>query len=199
VDKQLNFDKHVMQKCKLANAKLQALKRLSKYLTKDCKLAIVRSFIVSHFIYCLPLLHFSSKQARSKMEKTLYRGLRYTFDDYESNYDELLQKAEMCTVELQREKAIVTEMFKCLHGLGPIYMKELFQVQTTNSRRGPTFKIPRVRTTRFGTHSLRYRGPQLWNELSKDIKYKETLQQFKDSLIEYKGSQCKCNQCKAAM
>ena len=129
----------------------------------------------------------------------MYRGLRYTFDDYELSYDELLAKAEMCTVELLRERSIVSEMYKCLHGLGPKYMNELFHVQSTESRRGPTFKIPRVRTTRFGLHSLRYRGPQLWNELSNEMKNNDTLEQFRDSLITYKGSTCKCNQCKTTM
>ena len=74
IDKQLSFDSHVKQKCKQANSKLQVLKRLSQYLTEECKLAVVRSFIVSHFIYCAPLFNFCSKYFKEKWKKFCYEG-----------------------------------------------------------------------------------------------------------------------------
>ena len=197
IDKALKFDKYIKKKCKLANAKLQALKRLSKYLTEDCKLAILRSYIVSHFTYCSPLLHFSSKYGRQKMEKIHYRGLCVTFNDYNSSYEELLHRSKSCSLEISREKSIVTEMYKCLKGLGPKYYKEIFTLQSRTSRRGPTFKLPRVRTTHYGLHSLRFSGPNLWNNLKVASKRAINIENFKKDLNNYKGTECKCAQCKA--
>jgi hypothetical protein len=196
IDRNLSFNKHVMEKCKKANAKLQVLKRLTSYLSEDCKLAILRSFIVSHFIYCSPLLHFCSKFHRNKMEKILFRGLRFTFNDYESSYECLLEKARMCSVEVMREKSIITEMYKCLHGIGPKYLSEIFSISRTNSRRGPLFVLPRVKTTRYGTHSLRFQGPKLWNDLPVNVKESSSVDSLKKSLESYTGKPCKCSQCK---
>ncbi len=196
IDRQLTFNTHVKNTCTKANAKLQALKRLTNYLTPDCKMAIVRSFIVSHFIYCAPLFHFSGKRYRDKMEKILCRGLRYVFNDYDSTYEELLNKAEMCSVELLREKAIICEVYKCLHGLGPHYMREIFQSTGADSRKGPIFVQPRVTSTYFGLHSLRHRGPKLWNALPKATKLADNETSLKTMLAKYEGTPCRCALCR---
>ena len=116
IDKWLTMDNHVKLKCKKANAQLQVLKRLAACLSEDCKLSVVRSFIISHFTYCSPLIHFTSAYHKNKMEKIQYRSLRYVFNDYQSTYETLLKKAKMCTLEILREKAIIIEMYKCFHG-----------------------------------------------------------------------------------
>jgi hypothetical protein len=82
IDKELTMNNHVKVKCKQANSKLSVLTRLTSYLSEDCKLAVLRNFIVSHFIYCSPLLHFCTKYHKNKMEKILLRGLRFVFEDY---------------------------------------------------------------------------------------------------------------------
>ena len=113
IDKELTFNSHVDAKCKQARSKLAILKRLTSYLSGECKLAILRNFVVTHFTYCAPLLHFCRKSFRDKMEKILYRGLQFVFEDYTSDYDVLLAKANMCSIEISREKAILCELFKC--------------------------------------------------------------------------------------
>ena len=131
------------------------------------------------------------------MEKILYRGLQFVFEDYTSDYDVLLAKANMCSIEISREKAILCELFKCLKGLAPDYMSEIFKLaKNKESRLGPTFDLPRTRTTRFGTHSLRFQGPKLWNPLPKDYKSSKTVDNFKTKLKDYSGNSCKCNLCK---
>ena len=196
IDRELTFNSHVKNKCKKANSKLKVLQRLSKYLTSECKLAIVRSFIVSHFTYCAPLLHFCAKYFKDRMEKILYRGLRYVFSDYQSSYEDLLKKSDLCRIEVLREKAIIIEMYKVLHSLGPEYMKEIFNIGVVNSRRGPIFHIPRIKTTRFGLHSLRLQGPRLWNDLTLNVKTSKNLENLKLNLQSYTGQSCKCSLCR---
>ena len=196
IDKQLSFNGHVKLKCKQANSKLQVLKRLSQYLTEECKLVVISSFIVSHFIYCAPLFQFCSKYFRDKMEKILERGLRFVFNDYSSDYEELLSKADMCSIEILREKAVICEMYKCLHGLGPWYMREIFTATGVETRKGIKFEQPRVRTSTYGLHSLRYQGPKLWNNLSLDVKTSKDLNSLKTKLATYEGTPCKCAMCR---
>ena len=196
IDRDLTLNGHVISKCKQANSKLAILKRLTTYLSNDCKISILRNFIVAHFVYCAPLLHFCSKSHRDKMEKILLRGLRFVFEEYDTDFEILLDKANMCSLQISREKAILCELFKCLKGLGPKYMSEIFTLSKRESRNGPSFEQPRTRTTRFGTHSLRSIGPKLWNELPKEYKESLTIEQFKIKLKKYSGKGCKCNLCK---
>ena len=151
---------------------------------------------MTHFIYCAPLFHFNNKFYRDKMEKILHRGLHYVFKDYESSYEQLLDRADMCSVEILREKAIICEMYKCLHGLGPRYMREIFEATGVESCVGDKFFQPRVNSTTYGLHSLRHRGPKLWNALPSSTKPADDISGLKSNLANYKGLPCKCSLCK---
>ncbi len=102
----------------------------------------------------------------------------------------------MCSVELLREKAIICEVYKCLHGLGPHYMREIFQSTGVDSRKGIQFVQPRVNSTYFGLHSLRYRGPKLWNALPKSTKMADSETSLKTMLAKYEGAPCRCALCR---
>ena len=52
IDFMLSFDDHVTDICKKASKQLAVLKRLGRFLTKQGKLTINNSFIVSNFNYC---------------------------------------------------------------------------------------------------------------------------------------------------
>ena len=52
VDFMLQFDDHVSQICKRASKQLAVLKRIGRFLTKQGKMTIYNSFIVSNFNYC---------------------------------------------------------------------------------------------------------------------------------------------------
>ena len=196
VDRNLNFNTHVKKKCAMANGKLLALKRLSCYLSEECKITILRSFILSQFMYCAALYHFSGKYFKDKMERILYRGLKFVFNDYCSSFDDLLAKAKIDSIEITREKSIIIEMYKCLNGIGPEYMMDIFNTNSRSSRRGPNFVQPRVRTTNYGLHSLRVEGPRLWNNLKVNTKLSKNITVLRTNLQNYTGLPCKCSQCK---
>ena len=40
-------------------------------------------------------------------------------------------------------------------------------------------EIPRVRTTRYGLHSLRYTATKIWNELPGELSSEMSLEHFK--------------------
>ena len=195
IDCDLNFNVHIKKKCGKANAKLQALRRISKFLTEECRLTILQSFIVSQFMYCTILFHFSGKYFRDRMEKVLYRGLKFVFNDYDSSFDALLNKANMDSLHLTREKTILSEIHKFTKGVGPKYMGDIFQISKTDSRKGTLLKVPRCRTTTHGLHSLRFLGPRLWNGLGIKIKKSDTTN-FKSQLKDFKGVTCRCALCR---
>lgn len=130
------------------------------------------------------------------MEKILYRGLKFVFNDYKSSYEELLARANMDSLELTRTKYIIYEIYKFINGLGPEYMSDIFKKTSRNSRRGPLLNVERCRTSVHGLHSLRSLGPRLWNSLDTSIKNSDSIGALKTKLKDYKGAPCHCAMCR---
>ena len=55
IDNKLSFDEHIINICKTANKKLNALSRINHYMKQNQKEILLSSFIISHFSYC-PLI-----------------------------------------------------------------------------------------------------------------------------------------------
>ena len=85
IDFMLSFDDHVTDICKKASKQLAVLKSLGRFLTKQCKLTIYNSFIVSNFNYCPLAWHFCSMSSTNKMEKVRERALRFINNDFTSS------------------------------------------------------------------------------------------------------------------
>ena len=85
IDFMLSFDDHVTDICKKASKQLAVLKRLGRFLTKQGKLTIYNSFIVSNFNYCPLAWHFCSMSSTNKMEKVQERALRFINNDFTSS------------------------------------------------------------------------------------------------------------------
>ena len=64
-------------------------------------------------------------------------------------------------------------MYKCVHGLNPPYLNELFVSKQTryNLRDSNRLQQPEFQTIRYGFKSFRYYGSKLWNSLPADVKH----------------------------
>ena len=76
--------------------------------------------------------HFCSKSSTAKMEKLQYRALRLVFSDFNSSYEELLERANMHTLHVNRIRHIAIETFKILHKMSPIYLHDLVSYKESN-------------------------------------------------------------------
>ena len=61
------------------------------------------------------------------------------------------------------------------------------------SQTGLDFFQPRVNKTTYGLHSLRYRGPKVWNALPASTKQSENIPSLMSKLTSYRGVPCKCS------
>ena len=191
IDNRLTFSEHVNQCSKRAARQLNALSRISKYLSVDSKKHIFRSFIMSNFTYCSVVWHFCGLVNNSKLEKIQERALKIVFNEYDSNYDALLDKMGTYTMLQSRLRNIIIEVFKSLNDINPMYMKELFNVKKQPySLRDTSLLIQaRKNTTNFGLRSFVYLGSKLWNNLPGYLKDTTDIDvgEFKSRLKNYLG------------
>jgi hypothetical protein len=187
LDNKLNFKLHVTQICQRASRQINALKRISKFFNTDRRLLIYKSFIYGNFSYCPVTWLFCGKVNSNRLEKIQERALRYVFSDYSSPYDVLLTRGNLLPLSLYRLRFLALELYKCVNGLNPNYLNELFMKHSVNYnlRDNNLLLQPKFRTTRFGLKSFRYIGAKLWNELPLKIKESKNLNTFKRNISEW--------------
>ena len=119
LDSKLNFNYHIHDICQKAARQTNALKRLSKFITLENRMAIFRSFIMSTFNYCSLVWHACGVKNTRKLDKLQERALRFVNLEKVSSYDDLLTKANLTTLHLGRLEVIATEVYTYVHKLNP--------------------------------------------------------------------------------
>ena len=116
-----------------------------------------------------------------KLERVQEKALRAIYCD--SNSTELLQRAKLPTLYNRRLQDIAVLMYKVKNGLCPDYISRLFIIRSNQyNLRNNDFIIPRVNTTGYGKHSVRYLGPVLWSKIDRKFKELKTVDQFKSEI-----------------
>jgi hypothetical protein len=197
LDKNLTFSQHISTLCRKAASQLAVLQRLSHYLDFNGRMAIFRCFILSHFSYCSLVWHFCGTVNAAKLERLQYRALKFVYQDWDSSYETLLEKAKLPTLELARTRSIILEVYKAVNHISPPFMWNLFTPKENryNLRRNNQMCIQHSRT-KAGMKSLAIHGAQLWNQLSDDFKNCD-LTTFKSRLSDWSPTECRCNLCNA--
>ncbi len=75
--------------------------------------------------------------------------LRMVLEDYESSYEDLQFKCVMSMLEIQRARTLAIEVYKSIHQMTPIYIKEMFNIKITPyDLRDPCRTVmPKAKTT----------------------------------------------------
>ena len=69
IDNKLTFHKHISTICTRASRQINAMTRVSKFLSKDSKLKLFNAFILSNFLYCSIVWHFCSNHDTYKWKR----------------------------------------------------------------------------------------------------------------------------------
>ena len=98
IDRNLTFEKHIANICKIANRKLTAIARYSQLLSFDKLKTLIMMFVESQFAYCPLVCMFHNRTVNSKINRLHERSLRLLYKDDVSTFEELLQKAGTFTI-----------------------------------------------------------------------------------------------------
>ena len=172
IDSKLNFTPHIKDVCRKAAAQLSVLQRLQSCLDKATRLQIFKTFIVSQFQYCSIVWHFCGEKNTTKMERLQYRALKFVFRDKTSSYPDLLARANVPSLRLSRERALLLEVYKAVRHISPIFMRDLFKEKTTGRNLRNKKQLVRTikRTNCFGLNTFQDYGAKLWNSIPNEAK-----------------------------
>ena len=198
IDNKLKFNEHVTNLYIKGNQKLHALARISKYLSQDKLKIIMKTFIQSQFNYCPLVWMFHSRTLNNKINKLQERALRLVYKKDNLTFAELLDLDNSVTVHQRNLQKLATEMYKAQNQISPIPMQQLFKEQDISHdlRNTRSWEVTKVRTVCYGTETVRYRGPQIWELLPIGIKETKSLEEFKAKIKSWKAIKCTCRLCK---
>ena len=188
IDSKLSFEKH-----------LSALGRVAPFMNIEKRKMIMNAFFNSQFSYCPLIWMFHNRLINNKINRLHERCLRIVYNDNQSTFEELLEKDNTVSVHQRNLQFLAIELYKVINGISPDLMKEVFPLNDDsgyNLRNKRTFKSRRVKSMRYGTDSLAYLAPKIWELVPNEIKAVESLASFKSAIKKWKTTECPCRLCK---
>ena len=136
------------------------------------KRIIMKAFIESQFGYCPLIWMFHSRSLNNEINQIHERALRITYNDKSSSFQDLLKKDNSVSIHHRNIRTLATEIFKFLQRLSPPILNEIFVERNFNyNLRGNNLLIRRrVMSVRYGTETVSFLGPKIWDILPNEIK-----------------------------
>ena len=131
IDSELKFQNHNTELCLKVSKKLNALCYTSSSMSLENRRTLLKAYIESHFNYCPLIWMLHSRTLNNKINRIHERALRTVYSDYNSSFNELLDKDGCFTHHQRNVQSLATEIYKYLHGLSPAILSEVFKVGKT--------------------------------------------------------------------
>ena len=141
---------------------------------------------------------FHSRGINYKINGIHDRASRYTYNNKSSSFQDLLDKYNSVTIHDRNIKTLARETFKVLHRLSLLPLNEAFVGRNCNyNLRGNNFlNKRRANSARYGTESVSFLAPKIWDILPKEIKNSEALNGFKLKIKNRVPQGCPLRFCK---
>ena len=158
----------------------------------------MNAFITSQFSYAPVVWMFHSRKQNHHINRIQERALRVVYKDYDSSFDELLEKENSYKTHDRNLQKLVAEIFQVKMSLGPEIMKESFEiVELPHALRNELkLKSRKIHSVSYGIETASFVGARVWNSLPSDLKQCKSLELFKSKIKNWIPENCPCKLCK---
>ena len=132
IDNKLTFDKYINNLCSKASQKLNALCRLSSFMSTNKRWLVIKAFISYQFSYCLLIWIHHSQTLNNKINRTHEKSIRVVYNDKKVTFKELLDKDKAVSIDTRNLEILVTDRFSVKIGELPSIMHEVFLIDNSN-------------------------------------------------------------------
>ena len=190
LDSDLSIGDHITKTSSAAFYYLYNIRRIRKYLSKECTETLIHAFISSRLDYCNSLLYGLPAYQIQKLQRVQNSAARLVF--HESKFchiTPLLRALHWLPVAYRIVFKILLLTFKAIHKLAPTYISELVSPKDTGGRyylrsnNGKLLNIPPCKSlSTLGDRSFYMAAPKLWNDLPLFIRNISSVNAFKKAL-----------------
>ena len=194
IDRNLQFNEHVTSICNKGSQKLHALARVANFMNEDKRRAIMKAFFSSQFSYCPLVWMFHNRSLNTRINNLHERALRIVYRDNTSPFDSLLEKDNSIRIHHRNLQILATEIFKWKLGESPEIMNGIFELnnQPYNLRNKTELKRRCVKTVHYGTETISFLSPKIWNIIPKELKEITSVLKFRKEIKKWKPTGCPC-------
>ena len=141
---------------------------------------------------------FHSRKQNHHINRIHERALRVVYKDYNSSFDELLEKDNSYKTHDRNLQKLVTEVFMVKMNLGAEIMKEVFEiVEGPHALRNELkLKLRKIHSVRYEIEVTSLVGTRVWNSLPSDLKQFKSLELFKSKSKNWIPENFPCKLCK---
>ena len=166
---------HIMKTSSAAFYYLYNIRRIRKYLSKECAETLIHAFISSRLDYCTnSLLCGLPAYQIKKLQRVQKSAARLVFEESKfCHITPLLRALHWLPVAYRIVfKILLLTFFKAIHKLTPTYISELVSLKDTGGRYylrsndGKLLDVPSCKSlSTLGDRSFYMAAPKLWNDL----------------------------------
>ena len=142
---------------------------------------------------------FHNRTNNNEINRIHERCLRLIYNDKRTSFEDLLKIDDSVSIHQKNVQTLAIEMYKVFKGLSPSVFSEIFP-RTKKShyelRHTSDFIIPRVKSVNYGSESVHYLGPKIWDSLPSSMKELNSLNSFKSAIKSWVPISCPCRLCK---
>ena len=189
LDSSLTMDTEIKAKCKSAWWQLYQISKIRRFLTPEQVKTVTVSLVLSKLDQNNSLLHDLPACVLLKLQRVQNSAARLLCSaSRQVDAAPLLVSLHWLPIKKRIKFKIVLLVYKCLNGIGPLYLSELLSFYSnTESRKClrssslDNLHVPRTNTN-FGDRSFLVCAPKLWNSLPFDLRNSPSVESFKKSL-----------------
>ena len=184
---------HITKTSSAAFYYLYDIRRIRKYLSKECTTNRIHAFISSCLDYCNSLLYGLPAYQIQKLQRVQNSAARLVFDESKfCHITPFLRVLHWLPVKYRIVFKILSLTFKAIHKLAPTYISKLVSLKDTGGRyylrsnNGKLLHIPPYKSfSTLGDRSFYMAAPKLWNDLPLFIRNISSVNAFKKALKTY--------------
>ena len=141
---------------------------------------------------------FHSRKLNNCINRIQEKALRIIYKDNISTFQELLTPDNSVTTHQRNLQVLATEIFKWKNNFSPKIMSDIFNFKEAkyNLRKFNDMAVGNLKSTTYGTETIRYRAPLTWEMVPEHIKQSQSLSELKTKIKSWIPEGCKCNLCK---
>ena len=179
LDSHLSMKPHIQHVCRVSFYQLRQLRTIRKSLTLEACKTLIYAFVANRLDYCNSILFGINESEINLLQSVLRSAARLVMGKrkYDSISDDMRDVLHWLPIHQRIEFKICTFVYKCLHNIAPLYLREMLTPATgvdalrRNRSAGLNVLVaPRVNSVRFGGRSFAASGPKTWNSLPPNLR-----------------------------
>ena len=172
--------------CAACNYHLYRLSSIHRYLTTNAIRNAVQALITSRLDYCNSLLAALPPTQIAQLQRVQNKAARLATRTFlRDHITPVLRDLHWLPVECRIKYKTLITVFKCIHDMAPLYLKELLHIHSRDSRLRQSGRLilrqPIARKC-VGEQSFKVVAPKLWNTLPEELRAAQSLNVFKRQL-----------------